>query len=231
MGLKEIRKMIDLLDSRILRELNERMELALMAKRFKTNIEDKAREEELLKRIRSNATGLINAELIEKIYVDIINESKELQKRDHKLIGFRGEHGSYGEVAIREWNTDWVSIPCSEYSAVFSGVEDGLYDYGIVPVENILGGVVGEVNELLLNTDLYIAGAVELPVYLCLLVLPGTDHREIRTVYSHSQILAQCRNFLTRNNLEPVQYYDSAGAAKMLDITPECVWRPVIRDM
>ena len=216
MGLKEIRKKIDLLDSRILRVLNERMELALMAKKFKSNVEDSVREKELLERIRRNSTGLINAEFIEKIYVDIINESKSLQKKDYALIAFKGEHGAYGEVAIREWNSDWVSVPCTEYSAVFEGIETGLYDYGIVPVENILGGVVGEVNELLVNTDLYIVGAVELPVYLCLLVLPGTDHREIRSAYSQSQVLAQCRNFLARNGLEPVQYYDSAGAAKML---------------
>jgi prephenate dehydratase/chorismate mutase len=216
MSLREIRKKIDLLDSKILRVLNERMELALMAKRFKTNIEDKEREAELLDRIRRNATGLINAELIEKIYVDILKESKGLQKRDYKLIGFRGEHGAYSEVALREWNRGWVTIPCFEYSDVFSGVETGRYDYGIVPVENILGGVVGEVNELLVNMNLCVVGAVELPIYLCLLVLPGTDHREIRTVYSHSQALAQCRNFLARNSLEPVQYYDTAGAAKML---------------
>ena len=95
-------------------------------------------------------------------------------------------------------------------------MKDGLYDYGIVAVENILGGVVGEVNELLVNTDLYVVGAVELPIYLCLLTLPGTDHHDIRSVYSQSQALGQCRNFLSRNSLEPVQYYDSAGAAKML---------------
>ena len=52
--------------------------------------------------------------------------------------------------------------------------------------------------------------------YLCLLALPGTDHREIRTVYSHPQALAQSRQFLSRNKLDPVQYYDTAGAANML---------------
>ncbi|MDM7919963.1 MAG: prephenate dehydratase domain-containing protein, partial [Methanosarcina sp.] len=45
---------------------------------------------------------------------------------------------------------------------------------------------------------------------------PGTDYRDIRSVYSNSQALGQCRNFLERNHLDPVQYYDSAGAAKML---------------
>ncbi|MFC1533996.1 bifunctional chorismate mutase/prephenate dehydratase [Thermodesulfobacteriota bacterium] len=216
MSLKEIRKRIDLLDSGILKALNDRMELALMAKKFKSNIEDSVREKELLDRIRRNSTGLINAEFVEKIYIEIINESKALQKKDHNLIAFYGEHGAYGEVASREWNSDWVPVPCKEFASVFEGVKTGNYDYGIVPVENTLGGVVGEVNELLVSTDLYVIGAVELPIYLCLLILPGTDHREIHTVYSNSQVLAQCRNFLMRNSLEPVQHYDSAGAAKML---------------
>jgi prephenate dehydratase/chorismate mutase/prephenate dehydratase len=216
MELKDIRKKIDLLDSRILRILNDRMGLALMAKKLKSSIEDSNREKEIIERIRMNSTGLINAEFVEKVYSEIIKESKTLQKKDHYLIGFRGEHGAYGEVALREWNSDWVSVPNRGYPGVFEVVKTGLYDYGIVAVENTLGGVIGEVNELLVNTDLYVVGAVELPIYLCLLALPGTDHREIRTVYSQSQALAQCRNFLARNSLEPVQYYDTAGAAKML---------------
>ena len=38
MNLKEIRKGIDLLDARILKLLNDRMELALMTKRFKKSL-------------------------------------------------------------------------------------------------------------------------------------------------------------------------------------------------
>ena len=216
MDLQETREQIDLLDSRILRMLNKRMELALIAKKFKTRIEDNQREKELLDRIRRNSPGLINAEFIEKVYVEIIKESKNLQGRDYKLVAFQGEHGAYGEIASREWERAFIPVPCGEFADVFEGVQSGSYDYGIVPVENSLGGIVGEVNELLINTDLYVAGAIELPIYLCLLALPGSDHREIRTVYSHSQALAQCRHFLTRNRLEPVQYYGAAAAARML---------------
>jgi len=216
MNLKEIRKNIDVLDSKILKLLNDRMEQVLMAKKFKSQIEDREREKKLLDRIRRNSTGLINAEFIERIYTEIIKESKHLQQKDYKLIAFQGEHGAYGEAALREWNSDLIPMPCGEFAEVFEGTTSGLYDYGIVPVENTLGGVVGQVNELLINTDLNVVGAVELPIHLCLLALPGTDHREIRAVYSHPQALAQCRHFLARNKLEPVQYYDTAGAAKML---------------
>ncbi|UCF56685.1 MAG: bifunctional chorismate mutase/prephenate dehydratase [Deltaproteobacteria bacterium] len=204
------------MDSKILKLLNDRMELVLMAKKFKSQIEDSEREKDLLDRVRKNLTGLINAEFIERVYTEIIEESKNLQQNDYRLIAFQGEHGAYGEVASREWNSDLVPVPCSQFAEVFEGVKSGLYDYGIVPVENTLGGAVDQVNQLLINTDLNVVGAVELPIHLCLLALPGTDHREIRTVYSHPQALAQSRHFLSRNKLDPVQYYDTAGAANML---------------
>ena len=83
-------------------------------------------------------------------------------------------------------------------------------------MENTLGGVVSQVNQLILDTDLYVTGAIELSIHHCLLGLPGADHRELRAVYSHYQALEQCHHFLIRNKLEPVPYYDTAGAAKML---------------
>ena len=216
MSLKEIRKSIDLIDSKILELLSDRMQLALMAKRLKSQIEDRERERELLENIKSNSTGLIHAKFIEKIYTEIIKESKSLQQKDYQLIAFQGEHGAYGEVASRGWKSDLIPVPCGEFAQVFEGVESGLYDYGIVPVENTLGGSVDRVNRLLINTALNVVGAVELPIHLCLLALPETDHKEIRTVYSHPQALSQSRNFLSRNKLDPVQYSDTAGAAKML---------------
>jgi prephenate dehydratase/chorismate mutase len=216
MNLKEIRKKIDLLDSKILKLLNDRMEQGLMAKKFKPRTEDTEREKEILNRIRTNLTGLINAEFIENIYMEIIKESKTLQEKDYKLIGFQGEHGAFGEVASKEWDSELIPVSCSKFTDVFEGVDSGPYDYGIVPVENTLGGVVGEVNELLINTKLHVVGAIELPIHLCLLTLPETDHREIRTAYSHPQALAQCRHFLARNKLEPAQCHDTAGAARML---------------
>jgi len=216
MDLKDIRTRIDFLDSKILRLLNDRMELSLITKKLKTSIEDSEREKALLDRIRQNSPGLINSEFIEKVYTEIIRESKNLQMGDFHLIGFKGLHGAYDEIASREWDKQLITIPCDGYFQVFEGVRTGLYDYGIVAVENTLGGIFGEVNELLVNTDLYVVGAIEMPISLCLLTLSGADHREIRTIHSSPQALDQCSNFISRNNLEPVQHYESAGAAKML---------------
>ena len=216
MKLNEIRNNIDLIDSRILKLLNDRMEQALLAKKFKNQLEDLEREKDLLERLKHNPNALIDSEFTESLYKTIFSFSKKLQVRDCVVTGFQGEHGAYSEEAARQWNKDFVTIPCTTFNEVFEGVNSGMFDYGVVPVENTLGGIVGPVNELLINTDLKIIGAIDLPVHHSLLMLPGTDHREIREVYSHSQALAQCRRFLSRNNLTLVPFYDTAGAARML---------------
>ncbi|MBP7460853.1 MAG: bifunctional chorismate mutase/prephenate dehydratase [Candidatus Delongbacteria bacterium] len=214
--LQQIRDQIDRLDNELLKLLDQRMQLSLKAKRCKNEVEDKIRESEVLEKVKNYPLRLIDKEFCEKLFVDIIAESKRIQHNEYDLIGFQGEHGAYGEVAAGQWDNTMIPIPCPEFADVFNLVSDGVLEYGIVPVENTLGGVVGEVNELLLETNLVVVGEIELPIRHCLLTLPETDHREIRTIYSHTQALAQCRNFLIRNKLEPKPYYDTAGAARML---------------
>lgn len=216
MKLDDIRQNIDLIDSKLLKLLNDRFEQGLLARRFKDVIEDPGREKEILKKVLSAPHTLLEKALLEQIYGKIFAHSKKLQAQELTAIGFQGEHGAYSEEAVRHYNKNYVTIPCTTFNEVFAGVEKGLYDFGIVPVENTLGGNVGPVNELLINTDLKIAGAIDLPVHHSLMIVPGSDYRDIREVYSHSQALAQCRRFLARNNFIPVPYYDTAGAAKML---------------
>ncbi len=216
MKLEEIRNTIDQIDSKILKLLNDRMEQALLANKFKSKIEDTAREEEIFDRIKHTPNLLLESDFTEDLYKLIIAWSKKLQAKEHQVIGFQGEHGAYSEDAARRWNRNLLTIPCTTFNGVFEGVNSGMFDYGVVPVENTLGGIVGPVNELLINTELHIVGAVDMPIHHSLMMLPGTDHREIREVYSHSQALSQCRRFLSRNNLLPVPFYDTAGAARML---------------
>ena len=102
MDLETIRKNIDLLDSEILKLLKDRMEQVLLTKKYKSQIEDSQRESEVFERIRQNSSGLINADFIEKVYSEIIKESKNLQGKDYKLMAFQGEHGAFGEVASRD---------------------------------------------------------------------------------------------------------------------------------
>ncbi len=218
MNLEKIRERIDQIDYEILKILNERIELALRSKKFKGEIYDKKREDQLMKQLKnySGILNLVQSDFVEKLFKEIIAESRKLQKKKTKLIGFQGEHGAFGEMAARVFDMNLTTIPCNNFIDVFEGVERDYFDLGIVPVENSLGGAITQANELLIKTELKVIGAVRLQISHCLLLLPESNYREIRTVYSHPQALSQCRDFLIRHQMEGRAFYDTAGAARML---------------
>ncbi|HET7839673.1 MAG TPA: prephenate dehydratase domain-containing protein, partial [Rectinemataceae bacterium] len=216
MTLKDLREDIDRIDARLLALLNERLEKALMTKSFKDRVVDEGRELQVLERARRSARCLAGPEFSVELFRSIMAESRAVQTRGLETIGFQGEHGAYSEMAAKAWSGKAAAMPCREFVDVFDAVQEGRLDYGIVPVENTLGGLVGPVNSILVYSDLAIVAAVDMPVSHCLLSLPGADHREIRAAYSHTQALAQCRRFLARNRLEARPWFDTAGAARML---------------
>jgi prephenate dehydratase/chorismate mutase len=212
----EISSKINKIDRELLVLLQERMGLALRSKKFQESDDDTQDEENVLERVNRLNLDLVKSSFSRQLLKTIIDESKRLQDEDRKLVAFQGEHGAYGEVASRKLLPNGAYIPCLEFIDVFRGVENGHFDLGVVPVENSLEGAVTQVNDLLTTTDLKVIGEVKVLVKHCLLATEATDYREIRVVYSHPQALAQCRDFLMRNKLEPRPYYDTAGAAKML---------------
>lgn len=50
---------------------------------------------------------------------------------------------------------------------------------------------------------------------------PGTAPADVRRARSHHQALMQCEQTLRRMGLEPVEYYDTAGAARDLAADPQ----------
>ncbi|MBN1113740.1 MAG: prephenate dehydratase [Oligoflexia bacterium] len=222
--LEELRKKIDRTDFEILSLLKKRIQLGLMTKKFKASITDSGREREILDNVKKQALrlGLIEPEFVARIYELQIEENKKFQEKGHRLAGFQGEHGAYSEVAALMFDREVVTVPCPGFSDVFENVNEGYLDIGVVPVENSLGGAITNVNELLIDTSLKVTGEIKLPIHHCLLVVPGTDYRNVKMVYSHPQALSQCRSFLNRNKLEARAFYDTAGAARMLsDDRPE----------
>lgn len=214
--LSEIRTQIDDTDRKLLRLLDQRIEYALRTARLKEVVDDPAREAQVLSNVRAAAYGLLSEAFVADLYRAIIDEGKRLQASRPRFAGFQGERGAWSEMACQAWDADLLPIPCRTFADVFQAVVSGSYDRGVVPVENSLEGAVVEVSDLLIGTALSIVGEVFVPVRQCLLALPGTDLRDIRTVRSHPQALAQCRGYLERHGLEPQPFYDTAGAARWL---------------
>ncbi len=132
-------------------------------------------------------------------------------------IAYQGEPGAFSEAASRQVAPEATLVPCRSFEEVFAGVEAGSMDFGVLPIENSIGGSIHRNFDLLLEHQLPIVGEVEVPVVHHLLAMPGRRLDQIRKVYSHPQALAQCDRFLrTLTGVEIIATYDTAGSAKMI---------------
>lgn len=84
----------------------------------------------------------------------------------------------------------------------------------MIPIDNSVAGRVADIHHLLPTTTLNIVAEHFMRVRYDLLVLPGAQLKDLRTVHSHSHALGQCRTFITSNRLTPVTAADTAGAAR-----------------
>jgi len=136
-------------------------------------------------------------------------------------VSYQGEPGAYSEQAIFDFFGPQAApqpVPCETFDDVFDCVTAGRCDYGVVPVENSLGGSVHRNYDLFMRHSLHLVGEVIVRVRWYLYALPGVTLSEVRRVISHWQALAQCERTLSRllpaAEREPV--YDTAGSVKML---------------
>ena len=132
-------------------------------------------------------------------------------------IAYQGEPGAFSEAAARQVNADAQLLPCKSFEEVFASVEGGPAGYGVLPIENSIGGSIHRNFDLLLEHEVPIQGELEVRVVHHLLALPGVALAQVKRVYSHPQALAQCDGFLrTLNGVEIIATYDTAGSAKMI---------------
>jgi len=132
-------------------------------------------------------------------------------------IAYQGEPGAFSEAASRQVSASAELLPCKAFEDVFAAVNHGTADYGVLPIENSIGGSIHRNFDLLLENQLAIVGELEVPVVHHLLALPGRTLADIKRVYSHPQALAQCDRFLrTLSGVEITATYDTAGSAKMI---------------
>jgi prephenate dehydratase len=132
-------------------------------------------------------------------------------------IAYQGEPGAFSEAAARQVNAEAQMVPCKSFEDVFAAVTGGPANYGVLPIENSIGGSIHRNFDLMLEHEIPIVGELEVAVVHHLLALPGVTLSQVKRVYSHPQALAQCDRFLrTLTGVEIIATYDTAGSAKMI---------------
>src|SRR3989338_7201142 len=109
---------------------------------------------------------------------------QHLQKVPQMIkVACQGEVGAYSEdAAIKFFNGNVDTVYCRTISDVFNKVRNGVF--GIVPVENSLGGSIGSVLDAFETCSAKICGEVIVKIEHCLISHKETKITLIKNVYS-----------------------------------------------
>ncbi len=195
-----IRAQIDSIDDELLELLRKRFELSVemgaLKGRSSRDIFDPSREEAIIERLTSGIRPPLTPSMVEKIFLEIFSISRFLQGK--KTVAYLGPEGSYShQASVALFGDDTRLVPQKDIDAVISEVLMHRADLGVVPVENSTEGMVNRTLDLMATSRLYVSREAMLPIRNCL--LSSTTLDDVRTVYSHPQALAQCRNWISNN--------------------------------
>jgi prephenate dehydratase len=132
------------------------------------------------------------------------------------LIAFQGEPGANSDTACRDMFPEMEPLPCPTFEDAFNAVESGKARLAMIPIENTIAGRVADIHYLLPDSRLHIIGEYFLPIHFQLMVLPGTDMKDIKSVHSHIHALGQCRKVIRKHRWKAMVAGDTAGAAKLV---------------
>ncbi len=138
------------------------------------------------------------------------------------IVAFQGEPGAYSEQAVHEHcGLETASRPCRTFTEIFESIHQGEATHGMLPVENSLAGMIAPAYDLLIDHDLRVQAEVIVKVEHYLMATAGTQLKDVKRALSHPQALAQCEQSLRRLRIQPVEHYDTAGAARDLAANPQ----------
>ncbi|WP_405881177.1 prephenate dehydratase [Streptomyces sp. NBC_01136] len=136
---------------------------------------------------------------------------------------YLGPEGTFTEVALRtlpETATREL-VPMVSVPAALDAVRNGEAEAAFVPIENsVEGGITTTLDELVAGSPLMIYREVLLSITFALLVRPGTNLSDIKTVSAHPAAQPQVRNWL-KNNLPDALWESAASNADAARLVQE----------
>lgn len=220
--LHELRAQIDALDADILARLSERARCAQAVGAIKKAEGSKdiayyrpERERQVLERIAALNGGPLPDQEIMRLFREIMSACLALELPLE--IGYLGPEGTFTQAAaLKQFGHSVTTRPLRSIPDIFKAVESGACNYGVVPVENSTEGMVTHTLDSFVTSGLSICGEVLLRIGQNLLTHAPTL-ADIRRVYSHSQSLAQCRNWLAENlpHADIIMVSSNGEAAKL----------------
>ena len=202
MSLDDLRRQIDQLDDQLIKLLNERVEVALEIGKTKKAqggaIYVPSREKAVFDRVSglNESAGPLPDRSVRAIYREIMSASLALES--NLKIAYLGPPATYTHQAARsKFGASVEYHPAGSIADVFSAVENGSADYGIVPIENSTEGAVTHTFDQFTGTTLQICAEIYLPISLCLMA--SVPREKVSRICSKQEVLGQCRRWLNAN--------------------------------
>ncbi len=244
MELKEYRDQIDKIDVQIAELFEKRMDASAGISKYKKEhnigVVDSGREKEVIENVTSHVRPEFSDD-ISMLYSMIFNVSRNYQKKlsgNHSdlypviqdaikntpqlfpqtaNVACQGVEGAFSQLAAQKFFKHPKIMNFNTFESVFSAVENGFCEYGVLPLENSSAGSVNKVYELMMTHDFSIVRGTRIKVDHYLLAKPGVKLEDIKEVYSHEQALNQCSEFLSGlKNVNAVACENTAVAASMV---------------
>ena len=223
MNLQDYRKQIDEIDDQLVSLFQKRMEVAKGIAQYKLEcgmpVLDATREREKLAEVCAkvspemrNYTSVLYSSLFElsrsyqnqqmQRYTELSDRIAEAMENTPKLfpqnvtVGVCGVEGAYAQIACEKMIKMPFIMYFNNFEGVFSAIEGGLCQYGIVPIENSTAGSVKKVYDLMINRNFHIVRSVRLKIDHNLLAKRGVKLEDVKEIVSHEQAISQCAGFL-----------------------------------
>ena len=223
MELTDIRNEIDAIDEQMVQLFCQRMALSAQVADYKKAnnlpIFVPARERAILQKVAAqsgsefeNYTRTLYSTLFElsrsyqskrntevsPLYAQITEAIENTSKLfpQAPMVACQGVEGAYSQIACEKIFKNPFILYFKNFEGVFNAIEQGMCQYGILPIENSTAGSVNKVYDLMIRHRFSIVRTFRLKVDHNLLVNPGTKLEDIREVYSHEQAINQCAGFL-----------------------------------
>ncbi len=215
MSIKKIRREIDKIDNQILKLLNLRcnkaIELSSLKKANKLPLYDPKREKDIITKLLKLNKGPLTDKALTSIYKEIFSACLSLQKPIS--VAFLGPKGTFTHSAcLKKFGSSFEEKPQNSIRDVFIAVEKGEADFGVVPFENSIEGIINQTLDKLIDTKLFVCGEILLNISLKLLS-NSKKIKDIKVIYTHSQAFAQCEHWI-RENLSGKEFVNVSSTAE-----------------
>ena len=220
--LERLREAINRVDDEILRKVSERAQLARDIGTLKVGQAYRPeREAQVLTRLKAANPGPLTGETIATLFREIMSACLAIERP--LSVAYLGPRGTFSETAaMKHFGLAAEGLPAPSIDEVYREVQSGAADFGVVPVENSTEGAVGRSLDLMPQTPLKVCGEVLIPIHHHLMARGVKELAKVARVFSHSQSLAQCHEWLNNNlpGAERIAVASNAEAARRAGVDP-----------